>query len=144
MRIIRRLLELSSVILTVVLCMASLQAEAAGFDGSTPILCAITKSLGCDSDSGCEAATVESLNLPHFMRVDLKKNIATGADPAPMNGNQKITPIRTIQRMDGTIILQGIELRGWSAVIDEQTGKMTLTVSGDDEAFVLFGVCTAQ
>ena len=56
-----------------------------------------------------------------------------------------MTPIKTIQRMmDGTIILQGIELRGWSAVINEQTGKMTVTVSGDDEAFVLFGVCTSQ
>jgi hypothetical protein len=46
--------------------------------------------------------------------------------------------------MDGKIFLQGIELRGWSIVISEQTGKMSLTASGDDEAFVLFGVCIPQ
>jgi hypothetical protein len=28
-------------------------------------------------------------------------------------------------------------------VISENTGRMTLAVSGDDEAFVLFGACMA-
>ena len=41
-------------------------------------------------------------------------------------------------------MLQGIEIRGWSMVITEKTGKLTLTASGDDEAFVLFGACIPQ
>jgi hypothetical protein len=40
--------------------------------------------------------------------------------------------------MDGTMVLQGIELRGWTMLISEKSGIMTLTASDDDEAFVLF------
>jgi hypothetical protein len=35
-------------------------------------------------------------------------------------------------------------LRGWTMVISKKTGKMSATASDDDEAFVLFGVCTAR
>ena len=127
----------------VVFCIASFPAGAAGFDGSTPILCALTEAVECDSESGCEATTVEGLDLPHFFKIDFKANIATGIGPAGMKGSgHKMTPINTVKRTDGTIILQGIEVRGWSAVVNGETGKMSMAVSGDDEAFVLFGACT--
>jgi len=44
--------------------------------------------------------------------------------------------------MDGMLILQGVENgRGWTLSIAEATGKMVLTVSGDEEGFVVFGAC---
>jgi hypothetical protein len=140
MRDVRRSLGFWGITLMFVLCIAPHQTLAAD-EGSSQMLCAFTRALDCDSDSGCSATTVESLDLPEFMKIDLKKNIATGVAPTAMTVNQKVTQIKTIQRLDGLIILQGIELRGWSAVINEQTGKMSLTISDDDEAFVLFGAC---
>jgi hypothetical protein len=35
----------------------------------------------------------------------------------------------------------GRELRAWSVVIGEKTGKMTLALAGEDDGFVLFGTC---
>jgi hypothetical protein len=43
------------------------------------------------------------------------------------------------------LILQGVENgKGWTLSINETTGKMVLTVSGDEEGFVAFGVCTQR
>jgi hypothetical protein len=116
------------------------QAKAAGIDGSTPVLCAFTSASECDSTSGCEGTTAESLGLPQFFRIDFRNNVIAGVQ----GGDGKKTSIRNFQRSDGKLMLQGIEIRGWSIVISEQTGKMSLTASGDDEAFVLFGACIPQ
>jgi len=40
------------------------------------------------------------------------------------------------------LILQGVENgRGWTLAITETSGKMVLTVSGNEEGFVVFGAC---
>jgi len=139
MRSIQRMLKLSGIAMMICVCIGSYQAVAAGFDGSTPILCAFTTAAECDSRNGCERTTVEDVDLPQFFKIDLSKNTITGMGAA--GAAQKETRIMGTQRMDETIILQGVELRGWTIVISEKTGKMVLTASGDDEAFVLFGVC---
>jgi hypothetical protein len=36
-------------------------------------------------------------------------------------------------------ILQKIELRGWTTIVSETTGKMVISAAGDAEGFVLFG-----
>jgi hypothetical protein len=47
--------------------------------------------------------------------------------------------------IDGKLILQGIQgSKGWSMVITEATGKMTLTAADDQVGFVVFGACTPQ
>jgi hypothetical protein len=116
------------------------QAEAAGLDGSTPIICALTKAFWCDSEMGCEATTPEYLGLPRFIRVDIsnKKIVPAGIVKEGINTE---TPIKNFQRLDDQLVLQGLEIRGWNMIITESTGKLTLTASGDDEAFVLFGAC---
>ena len=43
----------------------------------------------------------------------------------------------------GELILQGVENGlGWSLMINESDGQMTLTAAGDRLAFVVFGACT--
>jgi hypothetical protein len=43
---------------------------------------------------------------------------------------------------DTGIFMHGAQANfGWSMVISDQ-GKMTLTVSGDREGFIVFGACT--
>jgi hypothetical protein len=52
------------------------------------------------------------------------------------------TAIKNRQQLDGMLILQGAENgRGWSMTIDEKSGEMTLTVSGNQVGFVVFGAC---
>jgi hypothetical protein len=129
--------------LVVCIMIPSQHAHAGDLDGSTPVICAFTRALECDSTNGCEAATLEDLAMPRFFRVDFKNNKI-----APVGildeGMKKETPIKVFQRQDGKLILQGFEVRAWSMVITEKTGQMTLTVSGDDEGFVLFGACMPQ
>jgi hypothetical protein len=140
MRTTRRVIELFGITAMVCLCIVPYQAKAADLDGSTPVLCAFTSGAECDSTSGCEGTTAESLGLPQFFRIDFPNNVITGVQ----GGDGRKTSIRDFQRLDGKLMLQGIEIRGWSMVITEKTGKLTLTASGDDEAFVLFGACIPQ
>jgi len=43
------------------------------------------------------------------------------------------------------LLMQGIELgHAWSMALDHKTGKMILSLVGNDVAFVLFGSCTPQ
>ena len=54
-----------------------------------------------------------------------------------------MTTIRHLERSEGRIILQGVEAgRGWSLLLSEATGNTVLTVSADQDAFVVFGECT--
>ncbi len=142
MRNIPRILALCGIATILVLCITSSKVVAADFDDSTPLICAFTRAADCDSESGCRATTLESLDLPPFFKVDFTNKLITDVEAIGGRIPQKKTPIRTMQHMDGMIVLQGIELRGWSMLISERSGIMTLTASDDDEAFVLFGVCT--
>ena len=49
-----------------------------------------------------------------------------------------------LEATEKQVILQGVENhRGWTAAIDRQTGRMTLTSPGTDVSFMIFGACTA-
>ena len=53
------------------------------------------------------------------------------------------TQIEKVSKIDGRVIVQGVEAgRGWSLLLDPETGHTILTVSGDDVAFIVFGECT--
>jgi hypothetical protein len=135
-----RLLKLFGVALIMLLVISAYYAEAATFDQSTSIVCAFTQAVECDSQKTCERTTLEDVGLPPFFKLDLKEKVITGMGVSE-GADQKKTKVISFQRADEKMFLQGIEVRGWSMVISENTGKMTLAVSGDDEAFVLFGAC---
>jgi hypothetical protein len=112
-------------------------AGAAEFDGSMPLLCAFTKAMQCDPQGGCEQVLPEEVGLSTFVKIDFQKKIVTMPEP----GNTRTTEIKSFERVDGKLILMGRELRAWSVVIGEKTGKMTLALAGEDDGFVLFGTC---
>lgn len=118
------------------------EVNAAEPETAAPLLCAFTKSMVCDSES-CVSADLETLDLPPFFRVDFKNKLITDVEALGGRVAQKKTPFQSIVRMDNNIILQGVQLRAWSLLISEKTGKFTLTAADDDEAGVFFGVCTA-
>jgi len=126
------------ILLAIVLCLGVYAAEAAGkYDGSVPLLCVPISVTECGADGECKRATAERVNLPQFLRVDVKamkvREQETGRE----------SPIKNVERANGRVILQGAQgERGWTLTIAEETGKMSATVSADGEGFIIFGACT--
>jgi len=116
-------------------------ASAAGFDGTANLVCAAIDVVGCVDGSGCVEGQARTFELPGFMFVDFEKKLirATGE-----SGHKEVSPIKNFEQTEKQIILQGVENhRGWSAAIDRQSGRMTVTSAGSDVSFMIFGACTA-
>jgi hypothetical protein len=120
------------------MCLAPHGVQAAGkFDGSVPMLCVPTVVTECGADGDCRRGTAASVNLPEFLKVDLK------AMKVYAEGMGRESPIRNLEHLDGTLIIQGGQNgRGWTMTITEETGKMSSTISTEGEGFIIFGACT--
>ncbi len=136
-----KILAFFALLCLLVFCGAMTPTDAAEPETEGPMLCAFTKSTICDNED-CTSVDLESIGLPAFFRVDLRNKMITGVEPMGGGTAGRRTPVRTSQLLGDNLILQGIELRAWSMLISRKTGKMTLTASDDEEAGVLFGVCT--
>lgn len=129
------------------ICLAPYTAAAGDFDGSQPLLCASMDIIECDAGGECFQVTAESINAPQFLRIDFKKKNIRAKRTSK---DERTTMIERMERVDGKLIVQGAEdgiegVRdglGWTLAIAEETGKMVLTGSGDEVAFVVFGACT--
>jgi len=107
---------------------------------TTPLLCAPGEQIQCEDSRECVRGTVQGARLPRFIRVDFATQQLSGA----VEEGKLVTPIKNQQRLEDMLILQGTENgRGWSMAINEKSGEMTLTVSGDQVGFVVFGACTS-
>ena len=136
---------LSSFILFVVCAMHTL-AFAGDFDGSKELMCACVRVIECGPDGKCAEVSAEDIRIPGFLNINFEQKTIS----APQWGeNQTPSPIENLERIDGKLVLQGAEdgyreVRdgvGWSMAISEETGKMVLTESGDQVAFIVFGAC---
>jgi hypothetical protein len=109
-------------------------AVAGPYDGSRPFLCAVTNIMECDASGQCDRHA-DAVNAPKFLRVDVPgRAISAGA---------KTSQLKNVSRVDGELILQGGEHgRGWSATIDEESGRMAAAVVDNDYIFSVFGACT--
>jgi hypothetical protein len=127
-------------IIVTLLCLVPHTTAIAGFDGSDPLLCAVIEAFECTVEQDCMEGTLESMNIPQFVKVDFANNkISTIEETA----EKRESPINNFDKADGMLILQGMQNgRGWSMVIAEETGKMTTTASGGGGGFVVFGACT--
>jgi len=128
----------------VLLCMliGTFQVEAGDFDGSKPLICAVIDVYECEANHACEQVTIEDINFVRFLDINFKENKITGTRA---NGQALSTGIKSQISIDGMLILQGVENgKGWTLAISETNGKMVLTVSGDEEGFVVFGACISK
>jgi hypothetical protein len=129
------------VLFALFLCGAFSKSATAAFDGSSPLLCVPIEVIDCGAYEGCVDSTAEAVNIPQFIRIDFQKKKASGTLE---NGAMREVGIERTERENGMLVLQGgQEGRGWSVTIGEDTGKMTLTASGDRFGFIIFGVCTS-
>ena len=110
-------------------------AIAGDFDGSKLLICAPVEAMECHTGEGCEPGTPDDVGAPAFMRVDFAKKVIVGP--------KRTSPIRSMDKEEKQILLQGTELGlAWSMALNSADGKMVLTLSNRDGAFVLFGACT--
>jgi hypothetical protein len=117
--------------------------SAAGLDGKANLVCAAIDVVGCANRSGCVEGQAQDFELPEFMLVDFEKKLIRATDES---GHKEVSPIKNFEKTEKQMILQGVENqhhRGWSAAIDRQTGRITLSSGGPDVSFMIFGACTA-
>ena len=115
---------------------------AADFDGSKPLICAVIKTVSCPRNEDIETGTAEDIDLPQFFYIDFEKKVVTGKTSG---GEMRETKIENLKHEDGKLILQGVQLgKAWSAVINEETGKTTITGANDEAGFVIFAACTLK
>lgn len=86
-------------------------------------------------------ASPGQLGIPRFLTVDFGAKRLSGKTAE----GELHTAIQNVQSLDGKQILQGAEGgRGWSIVIDEQTGDMSAAVADQSAGFLVFGACTPK
>ena len=132
-------LRRTALALPAALCCGALLADE--LTGSDALLCYALSAARCDIDGTCELKDPWQLNLPDFIKLDLKAKRAVTTEAS---GSLRETQIRTLERGDNdTITLQGVQgERAFSWLISEVTGEGTLTVSSPAAGLTVFTVCT--
>ena len=114
----------------------------AAAEENKPMICAAAEAVVCSKDGECFRGSVDKVNLPLFFKIDLEgKKIFSLTE----SGQIRTSPILSVSKDNGIVVLQGAEVgSGWSAVIQEVDGTMTLTTSKGDTGFIVFGACTSR
>jgi hypothetical protein len=124
---------------------AALAAPAASsgddLTGQQRVLCSAVHVTLCTTDGDCKSELPWNLNIPQFIEIDFKgKMLST----TKASGENRSTPIRTIERDGGLIFVQGIEQgRAFSFVISEATGMASIAIAREDRTVTVFGACTS-
>ena len=108
--------------------------------GADALLCTAVEVTRCLPGGDCLSLPPWELNVPQFIEIDLEAlTLAT----TRASGQNRSTPIRTLERENGSIFLQGIEGgRAFSFVIDEGSGLASIAIARDSMAVTVFGACT--
>jgi len=127
-------------LLGVILLLAVAPAQADDLTGADKLVCAAMLVVACGESGDCEEAMPAELNVPQFIEIDLKqKRLST----TKASGENRSTPILTLKRENGTIVLQGYEAgRAFSFVISEADGRASIAVARDGLGVSVFGACT--
>jgi hypothetical protein len=121
---------------------ASTLTTAAVFDGSVPLLCAVTGTVSCDARGECVEGPAEAVNLPVFLELDVQNKVAKSVRAG---GEQRTSEILSTHQADDSLVLLGVDQgAGWSTTIGESDGRLTLSVSGGGIGYLAFGSCIPQ
>jgi hypothetical protein len=130
-------------VLALVVAALALHAQVVSADdltGSSRFLCAGVQATECLEGGECAIDLPQNLNMPAFIEIDLDKKLLSTTDASDEN---RTTPITQLNRQGGSIFLQGFEMgKGFSFVITEQTGQVTVAIAEKGRAVIVFGNCT--
>jgi hypothetical protein len=138
-----RLTRLSTAVLLGAMVLASSAANAkSNFDGSANLLCATFDISACLDGSTCVRGEARKFDMPEFMTVDFKKKVVHATyEGGEMEAE---SPFGNFLSTETQLIMQGVENNhGWTMAIDQNNGRMSLAVVGDEVTFSFFGACTA-
>ena len=109
------------------------------FDGSSPLLCAATQTVSCDSVVDCVKGPADAVNLPVFMKFDAeKKEVITAKE----SDEPRTSRVLEVDNQEHALVFVGIDPAGaWGASIDKATGDMTLSIAVDGTGYLVFGSC---
>ena len=112
---------------------------SAGIEDLGQLYCAVVETNECAPGNGCQKSSAEDINITQFIKIDFqnRKVISVGETE-----RKRESAFKNYKKANSRIIIQGSEEgRGWSAVIDEKTGKMSATIIEEGGGFVIFGAC---
>ena len=136
-------------VVVVTLAIGTYSDVYAYYEKGKPLLCALQDLTECVIGDQCQKVTPEDVNLPDFILVDHTQKLLTAV---PGTGSNRKTPIDSGQKLDGRLILQGVDYGfkdqrdglAWSISIDEINGKFIVSAAGDGFALVAFGACLTR
>ena len=132
-------------VLVFAVCIVPFAAMAGEAGNAKQVTCAAIKAFECTSANGCREVTAESIDMPQMFRIDFNAKTITGI----VNGKERTTRIEYLEYIDGKLMLYGAEDGrkdqkdgvAWNGVIDEISGNLVFSASGDNVAFSIFGAC---
>src|SRR4029078_8819359 len=109
--------------------------------GATRLVFTAVQAPSCKDDGDdCVTDVPWAFNIPQFIEVDLTQKMLKTTKAAY---EARQSPINSMTRAEGTIVLQGLELgRAYSFVINEKSGRLSAAVARDGISVVVFGACT--
>jgi hypothetical protein len=114
-------------------------AASAPLDPSKPLTCSIAEAAQCDGVANCVDTALDQIDLPPLWRIDLAAKQLASAD------GQRTSPIAAVEALEAVLVLQGHQSgRGWTLVLDRETGHLSGSAADADGAFVLAGSCTHE
>ena len=132
----------AKIIFGTALLAASAWVGASDFDGSKPLLCAVTNTVSCDSQSRCNEGPATAVNMPVFIKIDVQ---AKKVQSMTGSGDERISDILEVHQEEEAVVLRGFEQSaGWSAAISASSGHLTVTAAARDTGYMLLGACTPQ
>jgi hypothetical protein len=121
--------------------MLTAQAAVANptLDTSQPLICAATQVVNCAAAGDCTRSAPEAFNLPVLFKVDIANKVA---ESARVGGEKRVSAIADSTEAAGVTVLQGVDdADAWTTRIDVSSGEMTVAVTADGHAFLVFGTC---
>jgi hypothetical protein len=114
---------------------ASAAAGAADFDGSSALSCTGVSGYSCDPDKACSKVEPESKTAPVVLIDPPNKTVKT-----PYRTD--LLPVANSASNDEQLQFQGTSAKfAWSAIVNRNTGKVTITIADRVGAYVIFGQC---
>jgi hypothetical protein len=110
--------------------------------GKDQFVCTAWHAITCTTEGQCNPTEAWRLNMPDFLKVDLD---AEELQTPEGTDEPRFTAIESISRNEGRIFLNGWQqARGFTWVINEESGEGTLAIVSDTTVVTLFTACAAS
>ena len=125
-----------------VLIASACLVPAAAIAASGSYMCAFTDVYECETVTGCQRASLDAVNLPEFVVIDLDKKQLTGASMADTNRTEDIEGMTSTDKL---VFLHGTQdEETWNATITLETGSLAGGITSGQSSFSVFGNCTPK